>query len=80
METIHALLQERNAFETEPFLAVHNSNAALNTTVIEIKHRCDVLLMENESQKDELDRVNSFFLLFSFFSNLDYGFLSPILT
>ena len=59
MEVINALIEERNAFETEPFLTVMDSNVALSTTVYELQHRYDVLQIENGRQKEDIDKVNA---------------------
>lgn len=59
MEVIHALLQERNATETEPFSAVIESNTALNASVCDFQHRYSLLQIENARHKEDLDRVRS---------------------
>jgi autophagy-related protein 16 len=59
MEVINALIEERNAFETEPFLTVMDSNVVLSTTVHELQHRYDVLQIENGRQKEDIDKLSS---------------------
>ena len=50
MEVITALLEERNALETEPFASIIESNVALNASVLELQD-------ENAKQKDEIYKV-----------------------
>ncbi len=57
MEVLHALLKERNAFETEPFTAVFESNATLNASIHELQHRYSVLQIDNTRQKENIDKV-----------------------
>ena len=59
MEVLHALLKDRNAFETEPFTAVIESNATLNTSIIELQHRYGVLQIEHTRQKEDINKVRS---------------------
>jgi len=59
MEVLHDLLKERNAFETEPFTAVFESNAILNASIHELQHRYDVVQTENTRHKEDIDKLSS---------------------
>ena len=59
MDVIHALVQERNALETEPFSSIIESNVALNASVYELQHRNDLLQIENSRQKDDIHKVKN---------------------
>lgn len=59
MEVIHALLEERNAFETAPFTAIIDSNVALNASLEELQRRHDLLQVESTRQKEDIDKVHA---------------------
>ena len=50
---IYQCVLERNATETEPYLSVHSSNLALQSTVDNLQYQCTVL----EKEKAEQDRI-----------------------
>ena len=60
MEVIHALIEERNAFETEPFVAIIESNVALNASLEDLKRRHDLLQIESTRQKEDIDKVHTY--------------------
>lgn len=58
MDVIHALIQERNALETEPFSVIIDSNIALNESVYDLEHQNGLLQIENTRQKDDIDKLS----------------------
>jgi len=53
MEEIHKLLLERNARETDPFLAIYESNSSLRTLANNSQLRCENL----EADKTNLEKL-----------------------
>eukprot|EP00586_Coscinodiscus_wailesii_P013176 CAMPEP_0172503408 /NCGR_PEP_ID=MMETSP1066-20121228/168925_1 /TAXON_ID=671091 /ORGANISM="Coscinodiscus wailesii, Strain CCMP2513" /LENGTH=224 /DNA_ID=CAMNT_0013279127 /DNA_START=82 /DNA_END=753 /DNA_ORIENTATION=+ len=43
MDKLKILINDRNALETEPFVAIHESNGALQTLVDRLQSRCEAL-------------------------------------
>ena len=46
MDQVYHLLQKRNSYETDPFIDIHDSNAALQNLVDIFRSRCEVLERE----------------------------------
>lgn len=57
MELIHGLIQERNEFETLPFVDIHKSNFNLSATVRKLQTKCHALETECHHQQQDLRQV-----------------------
>lgn len=57
MELVYGLIQQRNDFETLPFLEVHNSNANLTSLVRKLRGKCQALETECHHQQEDLTKV-----------------------
>lgn len=55
--TLYQLLQERNARETFPFVAIHNSNASLVKDADAWQRKCEELECDIGSKQESLERI-----------------------